>query len=167
MACLRTGSLVAGLVAALTLLSSAVATGATGVAYAIAGIETGFTDTSSSFAGTALAQNDVALWQALVERTPFDADRNAVITGGAFRLDGRVRDLQGIISGGTITNLRSNCRRELFAIEGDITLTDASGVPTGGTGHFAATLTHYLARLHGECVTYFATVEGSVTFTSP
>ena len=87
MACLRTGSLVAGLVAALTLLSSAVATGATSVAYAIAGIETGFTDTSSSFAGTALAQNDVALWQALVERTHFDPDRNAVITGGTWSFE--------------------------------------------------------------------------------
>ena len=167
MACLRKGSLIVGLVAVFAVLSSAAVAAASSVVYSIAGVETGFTDTSSSFAGAAVATDDAGLWQAVVDRTPFDAERNALITGGAFRLDGRVRDLQGVISSGTITNLKSNCRRELFAIEGDIALVDTNGTPTGGTGHFSATLTHYLARLNGECVIYFATVDGSVTFTLP
>ena len=167
MACLPKRLPVVALVAALTLLSSAVTAWAGTVTYAIAGVETGFTDDTSSFAGTALASDDVALWQTLIERTGFDANRNAVITGGVFRLDGRARDLQGVITGGTVTNEKSNCRREVFAVEAAVALVDAGGTPTGGTGHVTATLTHYLARLRGECFIYFATVEGSVTFTLP
>ena len=167
MACLRNRSLLVVGLMVVFMLSGAVTVSAETVTYAIAGVETGFTETSSSFAGTALASDDVALWQVVVERTPFDADRNAEITGGAFRLDGRARDLQGVISSGTVTSLKSNCRRETFAIEGDIALVDTGGTPTGGTGRFSAILTHYLARIHGECVIFFATVEGSVTFTLP
>lgn len=41
-----------------------------------------------------------------------------------------------------------------------------NGVPTGEFGDFEVTLTHYGRRVPGGgCVTFFATVEGLITFT--
>jgi hypothetical protein len=165
----RNRGLWTGLVTALLVLCVAPPAMAAEITYAIAGIETGFTATTSSFAGTALANDgDFAVWDALVQRGPFNAKRDAEITGGAIRINGQARDLQGVIDdAGTITNLRRTCQRETFLIEGTITLVDGQGLPTGGKGQFAATLTHYGQRVNGQCFIFFATVEGSVTFTLP
>ena len=133
------------------------------VVYSFAGIEVGFTATTSSFAGTALSDDgDFALWDALVERTAFDQDRNATITGGTMQIQGVFRDLQGVIDdGGTVTNISKNCRRETFAIQGTVSFL------TGETGQFQATLIHYGRRVNGQCVIFFATVDGSVEVISP
>src|SRR5262245_65347849 len=104
---LRKDSIVAELVVVLTFLAGAASARAAETTYSIAGVEIAVTDTSSSFAGSALAADDFAVCQAVVERTPFDANRDAVITGGVFTLDGHARDLQGSIVGGTVTNLLS------------------------------------------------------------
>ena len=163
----RNRDLWTGLVTALLVLCVAPPAMAAEITYAIAGIETGFTATTSSFAGTALANDgDFAVWDALVQRGPFNAKRDAEITGGAIRINGQARDLQGVIDAGTITNLRKTCQRETFLIEGTIKLVDEQGLQTGGTGQFAATLTHYGQRVNGQCFIFFATVEGS-TFTLP
>jgi hypothetical protein len=161
MSSLRHRWLSIGLGVALTILSAATSAIADDIIYSIAGVEIGFDETSSSFAGTALADDDVAVWDAVVVRTPFDPDRNALITGGTIRIKGLVRDLQGMIDGGTITNLNKTCRRETFAIQAAVTLVG------GGSGEFQGTLVHYGRRVHGQCVIFFATVDGSVTFILP
>jgi hypothetical protein len=158
-----------GVIAALT-VSTAAASAQTVVTYSLAGVETGFTATSSSFAGVASSDDgDFALWQAVVERTPFDGNGDATITGGSFQLDGRARNLQGVISNdGVILRQTSTCRRETFTVAGHVDLVDETGVPTGGFGDFDVTLTHHRRRVPGgQCVTVFATVEGLVTFTLP
>ena len=73
-----------------------------------------------------------------------------------------MRDLQGVITGGEIVRLTSSCRKETFAVTGDVLLDG------GGSGEFNGTLTHYGRRVPGgNCVTFFATVEGLFTFTLP
>jgi hypothetical protein len=79
------------------------------VTYAIAGVETGFTDTSSSFVGLASGGNGVfAPWDAVIDRTPFDADRNATIIGGSFQLGG----VQGVITGARFRTSRPGAERK-------------------------------------------------------
>lgn len=161
MASLRKGFAAVAFGAAIA-FGSTVASAATEITYSLAGVETGFTDTSSSFAGFASSEDgDRAFWETLIERTAFDEDRNAEITGGSFRLDGRLRNLAGDVVRGTIVNRTSTCRKETFIVKGDIALVD------GGSGKFRVILRHYRTRIFGQCVTYSATVEGTVTFTLP
>lgn len=154
--------LIAAVICVAVISVSAVASTATEVTYAVAGVETGVTNTTSSFMGFSTSNDgDQAFWQTVIERTAFDENRNAVITGGWFRLDGRIRTLEGEIVGGSILNRTSRCRKETFIVAGDI------AVATGGFGRFEVLLKHYRTRVFGQCVTYSATVEGTVTFTLP
>ena len=78
-----------------------------------------------------------------------------------FALDGHTRDLTGGMDGGTITLLTtSGCGRQTYSVTGHLTLAP------GGTSDasFAMFLTHYRLSLFGRCITYGATVQGSVTF---
>ena len=48
---------------------------------------------------------------------------------------------------------------------GNVALVEG-GIPTGEFGVFEVTLTHYGQRVRGGgCVTFFATIEGLITFT--
>jgi len=76
-------------------------------------------------------------------------------------LDGQIRDMAGAINGGTLTLLTtSSCGRQTFRVLAHLTLT------SGGTGDADAAmlLTHYRLLFLGHCITYAATVQGSVTF---
>jgi hypothetical protein len=130
------------------------------VTYSLAGVETAATSTQGTFVGVALGPDDFATWAAVIQHEALDD--TASITGGTFALDGGVRDLQGVITGGEIVRLTSSCRKETFAVTGDVLLVG------GGSGAFNVTLTHYGRRVPGgNCITFFATVEGLVTFTLP
>jgi hypothetical protein len=48
---------------------------------------------------------------------------------------------------------------EKFAVAGDL-------IVDGGVASFDVILTHYGVRIGGQCFLYFATVEGTVTFTN-
>lgn len=127
------------------------------VTYSVSGVETGFTQNSSSFVGVGFSDDDVASWQALILRIDL-----TTITGGTFQLDGALRDVSGqFLPGGVIDRLPgSNCRMERFHVTGELVL----GGARTGIGLFDVLLTHYGKRVGGQCVTFFATVEGAVTF---
>jgi hypothetical protein len=130
------------------------------VTYALAGVETAATPTQGTFVGVAWSPDDFGTWAAVIQHTPL-ADI-ALITGGGFAIDGQVRDLQGIIlPGGTIVRLPgSSCRKETFAVSGEVLLDDFVTV-----GEFDVKLTHYGLRVPGgACFTFFATVEGGIMF---
>ena len=58
----------------------------------------------------------------------------------------------------------ADCTNQSFMVTG--TLKDVSTTTSeGGSGQFAATLTHYRTRLFGHCVIYQARVAGTVDFT--
>ena len=142
--------------AALTVLTTP-ASAQSYVTYALSGVETAATPTEGTFVGIAISPDDFGTWAALVVHDPLADD--VAITGGAFAITGQVRDLQGAITGGNIQRLNGSCRKETFKVTGDVLLS------TGDIGKFAVTLTHYGQRVPGGgCVTFFATVEGHITF---
>jgi len=152
-----------GVTAALTVFA---APASAQVTYALAGVETAATSTQGTFVGVALAPDDFGTWGAVIVHDQLSSPAPQ-LTGGGFAIDGQVRDLQGIITGGTITRLGGTCRKEAFAVAGDVLVVEG-GFPTGGLGEFNVKLTHYGFRLPtGGCFTYFATVEGLITFALP
>jgi hypothetical protein len=151
-----------GVTAALTVFA-APAWAQSEVTYSLAGVEISATSTVGTFVGVAKARDDFGTWLAEIHHTEFDVSGNATITGGGFAIDGQRRDFHGlIIPGGEIVRLGGSCRKETFAVTGDVVLAG------GGTGQFNVTLTHYGRRAPGGgCDTFFATVEGLITLTPP
>ena len=141
----------------------AVALATTTVSYAVSGIEYAATPTVGWFAGGAVAPDDFGTWRAMVVHGPLPTNPGgtASVTGGSFALNGQTRDLAGAIDGGTITLLTtSSCGRQTYRVIGHLTLAPSG---TGDAG-FAMLLTHYRLPFFGRCITYAATVQGSVTF---
>lgn len=153
-----------GLAAALVVALTPVIAASTSAPYSISGIEYAASSTEGKFAGVAVAADDLGTWLTVVDHTAISGG-TATITGGAFSYDGRVRDVQGSFTRGSLTQTGgfTGCVNQTFAVAGVLALV----VPTGGTGAFNATLTHYQTRLFGRCITYAATVKGRVVFTFP
>jgi hypothetical protein len=156
MVCFRRLCMSVGVAAALTVFA---APASAQVTYALAGVEIAAQPTVGTFVGVAWATDDFGKWEAEIHHGLL-ADV-AAITGGGFRIDGKFRQLLGfILPGGTITRLGGSCRKETFAVEGDVLLGDLLT-----PGEFDVTLTHYGFRMPGGgCVTFFATVDGQITF---
>jgi hypothetical protein len=143
-----------GVTAALTVFA---APASAQVTYALAGVEIAATPEVGTFVGVAKSQDDFGTWWAEIHHAPL-ADI-VPITGGAFAINGQTRDVQGVITGGTIVRLGGSCRKETFAVTGDVALAG------GGFGAFGVKLTHYgLGLPGGGCFTFFATVEGGIVF---
>jgi hypothetical protein len=142
---------------------AAPASAQTEVTYSLAGVETAATSTQGTFVGVAISPDDFGLWGAVVLHEPLDD--NVPVTGGSFAIEGQLRNLEGLITGGEIVRLGGSCRRETFSVTGHVALFQ-DGIPTGEFGDFEVTLTHYGQRVRGGgCVTFFATIEGLITFT--
>ena len=160
---------VVGVLAALTVFTEPAWAQPSQVTYSLAGVETAATSTEGTFVGVALARDDFGTWGAVIDHTLLSSS-TPVVTGGAFAINGQVRDLQGVITGGSITRLGGSCSKETFAVTGGVLLVNGSGVPdpSAGSGVFGVTLTHYGFRMPGGgCVTFFATVKGLITLTLP
>jgi hypothetical protein len=148
----------------------------------VSGIEVHATWDQGTFTGTAY-DGIWGGWTIVVNHTDLDhldtcGDPSypcAQITGGSFRLaatspsvelitgsfHGQGEHTAGIVP---VRGYGSNCTTQLFHI------TDAldhvgSGSPYGGTGYFDAYLWHYRTWVWGRCITYSATVKGTVTLT--
>jgi hypothetical protein len=152
------------LMAAATASSAGAATGLSSV-YVVAGVETSIpTNNTSTFAGGALGSSgDSAFWHASITHAalsscPFGSTASCAITGGSFALtssDGA--QLAGSFTGGSVTPIsqQTPCGKQVFGVSGAL-------ATTSGPATFTATLTHYRTFLFGTCVTYFATVTGSL-----
>ena len=160
------------LVAVLTLLvTSATAAAAQTYSDTISGYEYAFTSTDGRFAGTASGALPGA-WNADVQHTPLclSCTTTATITGGSFSLatthNGFPALVSGAFVGGTVqvTNAGSTCSNQTFAING--ILGNVGWWSSGnGSGTFTATLTHYRHSVFGSCVTYGASVRGTLSLT--
>jgi hypothetical protein len=158
--------LIVAAAAALT-LAPAAAIAATPSAYSdpISGFEYAAAATQGSFVGAALGAVPGA-WSATVDHTPLGA--SATITGGEFSLvtyqDGALTTLTGDFTAGTVQQLSgfTGCVNQRYAVNG---LLGNVGFGTGGsgTGTFAATLTHYRTKIFGSCLTYSASISGSLS----
>jgi hypothetical protein len=133
----------------------------------INGHEYYFTSTDGRFAGTASGALPGG-WNADVRHTALcrSCTPTATITGGSFQLATGSKLVTGAFTGGTIqvTNPGSNCTDQTFDVEGILGHVGPwySG---SGTGSFSATLTHHRHRVLGVCVTYAASVAGTLSLT--
>jgi len=149
--------------AALTVFAAS-ASAQSQVTYSLAGVETAATSTQGTFVGIAISPDDFGTFGAVVLHTPLD-EPSPLVNGGMFAIDGQLRNLEGLISDGEIVRLSGSCSRETFNVTGHVILFQ-NGIPTGEFGDFEVTLTHYGRRVRGfGCVTFFATIEGVITFT--
>jgi len=131
------------------------------------GLEYAATSAQGRFVGIASGALPGA-WSVTVDHTPLGT--SAAITGGDFhlatRLDGTLTEVTGDFTAGTVRQLSgfTGCVNQRYAVHG--VLDDVgSGAARRGTGTLDATLTHYRATIFGHCLTYSASVRGSLSLT--
>lgn len=135
----------------------------------ISGYEYYATSTDGKFAGAASG----ALpgdWNADVQHTKLclSCTPTATITGGsvslAATLGGVPTLVTGKFTGGTVevVNRGANCTNQTFSVNG-ILGSVGPWYRGHGSGTFTVTLTHYRASIFGSCITYGASVTGTIS----
>ncbi|HET7760597.1 MAG TPA: hypothetical protein VFK62_11785 [Gaiellaceae bacterium] len=157
------------LLAAIVLLAAPAAAAAQTYGDTISGYEYAFTSTDGKFAGTSSGAVP-GTWKIDVQHTALclSCTPTARITGGSFSLVTRHNGLPALASGafvgGTVqvTNAGARCTNQTFAVNGILGRVGwwSSG---SGSGAFRATLTHYRHSILGRCVTYGASVKGTLS----
>ena len=160
------------LAAALALLvATPTAVAAQSYSDTISGYEYAFTSTDGKFAGNAAGPLPGA-WNADVQHTKLclSCTPTATITGGSFSLatthNGAPAVVSGAFTGGTVqvTNRGAGCTNQTFAVHGILGHVGwwTRGI---GSGTFNVTLTHYRHSIFGRCVSYSASVRGTLSLT--
>jgi hypothetical protein len=135
----------------------------------ISGYEYFATSTDGKFAGSAAGALPGA-WNADVQHTPLcvSCTPTATITGGSFSLATTLNTIPalvtGVFSGGTVQviDLGAGCTNQSFAVNG-ILGNVGPWYSGSGSGTFTATLTHYRVPIFGRCITYAASVAGTIS----
>jgi len=155
-----------GVTTSLALAAVATAAAADSDSYLASGIETSVpTNNTSTFSGFSVgSQGDGALWKASVvhdplSSCPFGSGSSCAITGGTFSLTSSAGAVAGTFTGGSVTPISQQepCGAQVYGVAGTL-------ATTNGNAAFTATLTHYRALLFGRCITFFATINGSLQF---
>ena len=101
-----------------------------------------------------------------MDHTPLGT--SATITGADFHLathlHGTLTAVTGDFTGGTVRQLSgfTGCVNQRYAVNG--VLGDVGfGSARSGAGTFVATLTHHRTKVFGHCVTYSASISGSLS----
>jgi len=156
------------IVAAVALfISPAAAIAAPASSDSVSGLEYVATSAQGRFVGIASGALPGA-WSVTVDHTPLGT--SAVITGGDFRLatrrGGTLTVVTGGFTAGTVRQLSgfTGCVDQRYAVHGVLGDVGA-GAARRGTGTLNATLTHYRTRIFGQCLTYSASVRGSLSLT--
>lgn len=136
----------------------------------VTGLETYATSTEGRFAGVAAGDLPGA-WQVVVVHAPLSGATPAPITGGSFSiatvLDGSAVTVSGSLTDGTVIQVSglSGCTNQQFQVSGVLSSVGVNGQRQKGTGGFDITLTHYRTSVFGYCLTYSASVVGTVSMT--
>jgi hypothetical protein len=155
-------------VLALIVLSPAAASAATTYTDSASGYEYSATSTEGRFAGQATGALPGA-WNATVDHTPLSPD--ATVTGGDFSLATVLHDspvvVHGAVTGGSV--IRQNpgatgCVSQYYAVTLWLGSVGTGGTGTG-SGAFNGTLVHQRTTVFGQCLTYAATIAGSLALT--
>jgi len=153
--------------AAALVISPAAAMAAPAASDSVSGLEYAAATTQGRFVGLASGALPGA-WSVTVDHTPLGT--SAAITGGDFhlatRLHGTLATVTGEFTAGTVRQLSgfTGCVDQRFAVHGVLGQV-GSGAARRGTGTLDATLTHYRATIFGHCLTYSASVRGSLSLT--
>lgn len=133
----------------------------------VSGLEYAATPAQGRFIGIASGALP-GVWSVTVDHTPLGT--SAAITGGDFhlatRLDGTLTAVTGDFTAGTVRQLSgfTGCVNQRYAVHGVLDNVGA-GAARHGTGTLNATLTHYRTKIFGQCLTYSASVRGSLSLT--
>jgi hypothetical protein len=150
----------------------AVASAATTHNDSLSGFEYWATSTEGKFTGSASGSLP-GYWNAVVDHTPLSltATPTATITGGSVELATSMADMPALVTGnflpGGTVQVRDpgyGCKNQTFDVNGDLTNVGTWYSGTG-SGSFSAVLTHYRKSVFGSCITYAASVSGSLSVT--
>ncbi|HUG48669.1 MAG TPA: alcohol dehydrogenase catalytic domain-containing protein [Candidatus Limnocylindria bacterium] len=167
----RSARLIGGLLMAL-LLSTTAGAGAVRATqhetYLLSGYEIFFAPTMAVFAGTGGAgEGSLSAWYGSIQHSGVISPTGTIEGGWAvlYRHDG-VR-IGGWFSGGDVvlTDEGPGCTTEAHSVEGTLIGVTRSDTGAVGTGVFRATLLHHRAWLFGTCISYSASVNGSIELT--
>jgi hypothetical protein len=134
--------------------------------YNVSGAEVYATSTKGRFVGTASGSGATGTWYAEVIHTPLRS--TATITGGSLSMALNqavpAYTVSGQFSGGSIKRLRDGayCTNQVYTVNGWLT-----NVTVTKEGNFNVTLTHHRRPILGRCVTYSATVNGTLELGHP
>jgi len=135
----------------------------------LTGVEIGATSTHGTFLGNGHAGTGAKVaWTASVRHTPIKRG-SAEITGGTFAM-GTLKGTHsanafaGKFVGGTVrlTDSSPGCGDQHFAVRGRLANVVTPSAK-GGSGTMSIRLTHYRRSVLGRCVTYGASVVGTVS----
>jgi hypothetical protein len=162
---------VAVAVAVLALVAPTGALAAQAYSDSINGHEYYYTSTDGRFAGNATGAL-AGGWKANVRHTKLclSCTTTATMTAGRVSLATTLHDIPTLVTGqftgGTVQviNKGAHCTKQTFAVHGILGNVGPSRSGYGG-GIFTATLTHYRTSILGRCVTYGASVKGSLGLT--
>ena len=151
---------------AVALATPGVATAATTYTDSVYGFEYSATSTQGKFTGTAYGALPGA-WAATVNHEVLNP--SGAVTGGdmslATALTGTPTLVDGDVTGGAVTrnNLGSTgCVNQYYGVY--LTLGNVTANGAGNWwGSFGGTLTHHRRSVFGTCVTYSATINGTLT----
>jgi hypothetical protein len=135
----------------------------------ISGFEYFATSTDGRFAGSAAGTLPGA-WSADIHHTALclSCSPTATITSGSFSLATLSTNtlVKGTFTRGTVQVLNAgpNCTNQTFSVDG-ILGNVGRWFSGDGNGTFSATLTHYRGRVLGSCITYGASVTGTLSVT--
>jgi hypothetical protein len=161
------GWMVPVVAAAALVISPATAIAAPASSDSVSGLEYAATSAQGRFAGIASGALPGA-WSVTVDHTPLGT--SAAITGGDFHLatrrGGTLTVVTGDFTAGTVRQLSgfTGCASQRYAVHGVLGKVGA-GAARRGTGTLDATLTHYRTTIFGQCLTYSASVRGSLSLT--
>ena len=159
------GWMVPVVAAAALVISPAAAIAAPTSSDSVSGLEYAATSTQGRFVGIASGALP-GVWSVTVDHTPLGT--SAAISGGDFhlatRLDGTLTAVTGDFTAGTVRQLPgfTGCVNQRYAVHGFLGNVGA-GAARHGTGTLNATLTHYRTKIFGQCLTYSASVRGSLS----
>ncbi|HSH21609.1 MAG TPA: hypothetical protein VK992_03200 [Candidatus Caenarcaniphilales bacterium] len=142
------------------------ARGAAFETYSVTGYEVWFTPTVGTFVGTGGGSvGTLSAWQSSIEHSVVISPTGTITGGWAtlYRLDG-VR-ISGYFSDGTVQQTYDgpDCTDESHAVTGSLTSVSRSDSAAVGTGVFEATLVHHRAWFFGRCISYSASVTGTIS----
>jgi hypothetical protein len=160
-------AVIAALAAVVTPLTALAA--ATTYTDTVAGPEVFATSTEGVFTGAASGTLP-GVWTATVMHSPLST--HATITGGSFDLATTLNNRPVLVvgtfaNGGSVdqTGGFSGCVNQTYWVQGVLGKVGLYGQTDSGTGTFQAVLTHYRALIFGSCVTFGASIAGTVTLT--
>jgi hypothetical protein len=138
----------------------------------LSGVEVAATSTRGTFVGKGHGPGGTKVaWTAVVKHTALRGGA-ARITGGSFAMGTlrgghRLNVHSGMFTGGSVRLLASaaGCHDQRYAVRGRLARVK-SPTTGGGTGTVSIRLTHHRRGILGRCVTYGASVTGTVSLTS-